>query len=170
MTTSERRRGRAPGAPERPAMSGEYGIPSDTEGMLSWEWVEQQLTAARSYWVCTTRKDGRPHAMPVWALWFEGELVFSTDPRSVKGRNLARDPRIAVHLESGDDCVILEGMVERFADREALVRFADAYEAKYGFRPDPGSEAHGVYVVRPEVAMAWLEKDFLKTATRWRFA
>ena len=36
--------------------------------------------------------------------------------------------------------------------------------------PDPDSAAHGVYVVQPDVAMAWLEKDFLKTATRWRFA
>lgn len=150
-------------------MDPEYGIPSDTEGLLTWEWAEGQMTAARNYWVCTTRADGRPHAMPVWGLWFEGELVFSTDPKSVKGRNLARDPRIAVHLESGDECMVLEGVAERFSDHEALVRFADAYEAKYAFRPDPASEAHGVYVVRPNVALAWLEQDFLKTATRWRF-
>lgn len=150
-------------------MNSEYGISADSEGLLTWGWVEEQLVAARNYWLCTTRADGRPHTMPVWALWFEGELLFSTDPNSVNGRNLARDPRISVHLESGDECVILEGTAERFSDARALIRFADAYQVKYGFRPDPNSEAHGVYVVRPALALAWREKDFLKSATRWRF-
>ena len=43
-------------------------------------------------WVCSTRPDGRPHAMPVWALWIDGALWFSTDPSSYKARNLARSP------------------------------------------------------------------------------
>jgi hypothetical protein len=50
-----------------------------------------------------------------------------------------------------------------------LGRFADAYEAKYKFRPDVTGAASPVYRVRPAVALAWEEKDFPKTATRWTF-
>ena len=33
-----------------------------------------------------------------------------------KGRNLAENPNVAVHLESGDDVVILEGVAEVVTD------------------------------------------------------
>lgn len=82
---------------------GEEGVP--------WSWAEERLEQARNYWLCTTRADGRPHAAPVWALW--RLLWFSTDPSSQKVRNVAREPRAVVHLESGDDVVIVEGVIEQ---------------------------------------------------------
>jgi hypothetical protein len=45
----------------------EYGLgdaPADGSA-LAWNRVVEWLTDARNYWVCTTRADGRPHAMPV---------------------------------------------------------------------------------------------------------
>jgi hypothetical protein len=65
--------------------------------------------------------------------------------------------------------VILEGQVEAVTEASLLAQFADAYEAKYEFRPDVSSAAPGVYRLRPRVAFAWLEKDFPKSATRWAF-
>jgi PPOX class probable F420-dependent enzyme len=140
--------------------------------MLSWPEVEQRLVDARNYWVATTRADGGPHVMPVWGLWIDGTFAFSTDPGSVKGRNLARDPRVAVHLESGDDAVILEGTVERITTRPDLERFADAYQVKYRMRPDvsqPESSSSGYYRLRLDKAIAWREQDFPTSATRWLF-
>ena len=87
-------------------------------------------------------------------------------PRSRKGRNLARDPRVVVHLESGDEVVIVEGEVERVRLEPGA---ADAYEAKYAFRPDPESPEGLWYAVRPTVAYAWLESDYPRTATRFAF-
>jgi len=107
--------------------------------------------------------------MPVWGLWLEGELWFSTHPRTVKGRNLAASPEVVVHLESGDEVAIVEGVAEPVRGGETLGRFVDEYEAKYGYRIDPGERAMGIYSVRPRVVFSWREADFPESATRWRF-
>ena len=67
--------------------------------------------------------------------------------------------------------VILEGNVEELTDRVMLEKYADAYEAKYAFRPDiDDPQSNDVtYALRPDVVMAWTEQDFLKTPTRWKF-
>ena len=150
----------------RPGFEPGYGIHESPEGMLPWSWAEERLERARNYWIGTARKDGRPHAAPVWGLWIEDAVLFSTSPRSRKGRNLARDPRVVVHLESGDEVVIVEGEVERVPLTEAA---AEAYGAKYDFRPDPESPDGNWYAVRPRVAYAWLERDYPRTATRFSF-
>ena len=120
---------------------------------------------SRNYWICTTRRDGRPHASPVWGLWRDGALVFSCSRASVKARNLARDPRVVVHTESGDDVVILEGEAEEIALDDAI---AAEYEAKYGWRvqPDEGS----VWLrLAPASAQTWRERDYPRSAARWVF-
>jgi PPOX class probable F420-dependent enzyme len=148
-----------------------YGVPKDGSGgeRLPWSWAVDQLTAARNYWICTTRRDGRPHAMPVWGVWLDDAVWFSTHPASTKGRNIARDPRIVVHLESGDDTVVLEGEVRQPTDRDALERFVEAYEQKYGHRIELPMREPSIFVLSPRVAQTWTEKDFPRTATRWTF-
>jgi PPOX class probable F420-dependent enzyme len=150
----------------RPGFEPGYGIHDAPDGMLPWSWAVERLESGRNYWIGTARKDGRPHAAPVWGLWIDDAILFSTSPRSRKGRNLARDPRVVVHLESGDEVVIVEGEVERVRLGPAA---ADAYERKYAFRPDPGSPDSLWYAVRPRVAYAWLERDYPRTATRFAF-
>jgi PPOX class probable F420-dependent enzyme len=157
--------------PEAPRMPRLYGVPTDASGadLLPWSWAVEQLTLARNYWVCTTRSDGRPHTAPVWGLWLDDAVWFSTAPSSVKGRNLARDPRVVIHLESGDDTVILEGEAERPSDDRALERFIDLYEEKYGYRIESPRAEHSVFVFKPRVAQTWTEPDFPRNATRWVF-
>lgn len=132
--------------------------------MLPWDWAVERLERSRNYWICTTRADGSPHAAPVWGLWWDGGVFFGTSPESRKGRNLARDPRVAIHLESGDEVVMLEGEIDRVPIDDV---FADAYKAKYEFRPDPNVGPW--YALRPQRAHAWLESDFPNTATRFDF-
>lgn len=125
-------------------------------------WVE-----ARNYWVVTVRPDGRPHTAPVWGIWWDGTLWFGTGPSSVKGRNLAADPRLAVHLESGDEVAVLEGTAAPAAVPPAEVTaFADAYQAKYSFRPDPSD---GMYRVQPATMLTWNESVFPHGKFRWRW-
>lgn len=178
---AERTTARARSAPqsERPGMDPAYGIATGDDGLLSWDWAEARLVESRNYWVCTTRPDGRPHAMPVWGVWSDGAFFFSTSRSSVKGRNLAANPTVSVHLESGDECVVLEGEIAA-ATGIALARADDAYAAKYtnaesgeGFRMSDGASGdappNGAYMLRPRLALGWLEKDYPRTATRWRF-
>lgn len=147
----------------RPRFEPGYGISQDEEGMLDWRWAEERLAASRNFWIVTSRPDGAASVAPVWGLWWENAVVFGTNPSSAKGRNLERDPRVVVHLESGDEVVILRGEIERGDVDES---FADAYEAKYDFRP-PNRE--GWFWVRPQQALAWLESDYPNTATLFRF-
>ena len=144
------------------------GAPADGT-KLPWSQVVEWLTQARNYWVCTTRADTRPHAMPVWGLWVDGQLWFSTDPSSVKGQNLLARPDIVVHLESGDEVCVLEGRAVRVTDADALEHFDDIYEAKYDVRPSAMGEAAAVYVLHPTTALAWTEAEFPTTATRFAF-
>ena len=152
----------------RPQMQ-DYGISQDDAGMLDWAWVDAQMTQARNYWIGSTRPDHTPHVAPVWAVWLDGTLYFSTSIRSRKARNLAANPAVVVNLESGDDAVILEGRVERVGDRELLERVLDRYEAKYAFRPTPDDPAALWYALRYDTVLAWQEADFPRTATRWTF-
>jgi Pyridoxamine 5'-phosphate oxidase len=147
----------------RPDFGPEYGIATDEEGMLPWSWADEQLSAARNYWIVTAGADGEPSAAPVWGVWADGAVRFSTNPRSRKGLNLARDPRVVIHLDSGDDVVILHGEAEPYELEDSI---ADAYEAKYDYRPEP---REGWFRLRPRRALAWLERDYPKTATRFDF-
>ena len=171
---SEQERSHRGVEPSRPNMPG-YGIHSSGEGMLTWDHVDERMAEARNYWVATTRPDGRPHCAPVWGAWVDEVFYFGIGPNSRKAGNLSVNSSVVVHLESGDDVVILEGIAEEVAtsDQSLFTRIADAYAAKYVL-PETGDEfrpssAEGMYAVRPRLAFAWLERDFPRTATRWSF-
>src|SRR3712207_9206562 len=101
----------APAEPrrDRPVLPKDYGVPETEEGMLPWSWALERLENARNYWFSTTRPDGRPHAMPAWAAWVDGVLYFEGSPMTRRARNIAANPALSVHLESGDEVVIREG-------------------------------------------------------------
>jgi hypothetical protein len=148
---------------ERPYVP-EYGIPTSEKGTLPWAHVTERLERARNYWIVTTDDSARPHSVPTWGVWLDDRLFFGGGPNTRWSRNLAANPHVAVHLESGEDVVILEGSVDRITNSEdpMVVRIDDAYEPKYDMR-------HGIpfWVLRPRLVFAW--SNFPKDATRWRF-
>ena len=154
---------------DRPSMPEGYGLEDPDEGFLSWEWVTDRLTAARNYWIASTRPDGRPHCSPVWGVWLEDAVYFSTARASRKGRNLAARPDATIHLESGDEVVVLEGRVGEFPADQPLDRIAAPYAEKYGMKPPLDDPTNVLYALRPSLVLAWRESDFPKSATRWRW-
>ena len=159
----------------RPDVPADYGLALASEGeILPWAWAEERLTASRNYWVVTVRPDGRPHAMPVWGAWVDGAFYFGTGTASRKGRNIVADPRAVVHLESGDEVVVLEGVMTEVTDAEGIHSFEEAFNPKYGFNPDEGELDMAemgavVYSMAPRVAFGWTEANFPQNATRWVF-
>lgn len=151
-----------------------YGIvgPDQGSGLLPWSWAVEQLARSRNYWVVTTNPDGRPHAMPVWGVWDDGAVWFSSGGRSRKVRNLAADPRCVVTCESAEDPVVVEGTAEIVTDRPALERFAELVNVKYAADMtveflDPAVNA--TVRVRPDAAFGLLHADFNGSPTRWIF-
>ncbi|WP_157246389.1 pyridoxamine 5'-phosphate oxidase family protein [Nonomuraea typhae] len=119
---------------------------------LTWDEVRGKLAAAQSYWLATTRPDGRPHVVPVDGLWVEDRFYFSGGEQTVHIRNLREDGRAGVHLEDAKAAVIVEG-------RAALVRLDPALAArveaadreKYGY----GAFTPEAWELTPERVLAW---------------
>ena len=100
-TTTKKPRARRGGpVVDRPDIP--YGLkgPKEGLGLLPWSRASDRLRSSYIYWISTTRRDGRPHCIPVWGLWMDETLYFSNGAQTA--RNLARDPRVSVHLESGE--------------------------------------------------------------------
>jgi len=154
------------GLPDMPA---DYGL-KKRKDYLPFSHAEERLGKSRSYWICTARPDGRPHSIPVWGFWMDGQLYFGTGRASRKARNLAHNPAVSIHLESGDDVVILEGTVVEVgpAEKSTLKKIDSASRAKYQM-PLMVSPETVLYSVRPQRVLAWTEKDFPNNATRWSF-
>jgi pyridoxine/pyridoxamine 5'-phosphate oxidase len=110
--------------------------------------------------------------MPVWGVWFDGGLWFSSGLRSRKARNLAADPRCTLTTDDARDPVVVEGTAERITDARRIAAFVDAVNAKYDggmtveFQ-DP--EVNGTYAVGPRQVFALSGDDFPGSPTRWRF-
>jgi nitroimidazol reductase NimA-like FMN-containing flavoprotein (pyridoxamine 5'-phosphate oxidase superfamily) len=158
----------------RPVMPAGYGVPEEDAGLLPWSWAVERLEKARNYWFSTTRPDGRPHAMPAWAVWLDGVLYLEGSPETRRARNMTINPNIVVHLESGTEVVILEGEARESGkpDRSLAERLAAAFAAKYAqsheYRPTPDQwDEGGLWAMRPRVAFGW--GQFPKDVTRWRF-
>jgi nitroimidazol reductase NimA-like FMN-containing flavoprotein (pyridoxamine 5'-phosphate oxidase superfamily) len=155
------------GLPHVPAL---YGLKARKK-FLPWTHARERLERSRNYWICTARPDGRPHSIPVWGFWIDDAFYFGTGRCSRKARNLAHNAATSVHLESGDDVVILEGRAVEIAstDEPTLAKIDAASRKKYKMplMTIPGETV--LFVVRPSVVLAWTENDFPNNATRWQF-
>ena len=142
---------------------------------LPWNWATERLSEARHYWIATTRPDGRPHSRPVWGVWLDQAFYFSTG--SLAAQNLATQSAITLHLESGNEVVIIEGVAEQVSDASLLEQVVNLYNQKYHWDLNPNQLPGPFYAIRPQVAFGWHfeesavspESSALANATRWRF-
>lgn len=79
---------------------------------------------------------GFPHSMPLWYVPREGEVWVWTYAKSQKVRNLERDPRATVLIETGHEYGELRGaMIESEAqlhrDFETVLGFAEELTVRY---------------------------------------
>ena len=102
-----------------------------------WEDVLEVLETSEIFWLATVRRDGRPHATPLPAMWLDGALHFCTGPQEQKARNLEGNPQVV--LTTGTSAflwgldVVVEGRAERVTDEPLLQRLAARWESKLGW-------------------------------------
>ena len=152
----------------RPHMPG-YSLAAESDGLLTWDWARERLARSHNYYLATSRPDGRPHVMPVWGVWIDDRLIFSTGATSTKARNLAANPACAITTETAEEAVIVEGTAAEERDAATLKRFVADYNAKYDWEMD--AAGGGIFTLTPSVAFGFIESpdSFQATATRWRF-
>ncbi|MER8015136.1 MULTISPECIES: PPOX class F420-dependent oxidoreductase [Streptomyces] len=102
--------------------------------MTDEEWRAFVSDGTRTGKLATVRADGSPHIAPIWFLLDGDELVFNTGEETVKGRNLARDPRVALCVD--DDrppfsFVVLNGQARLSEDLDEIRRWATRIAARY---------------------------------------
>jgi PPOX class probable F420-dependent enzyme len=140
---------------------------------MTWAEVSARLAPARTYWLGSTTPSGAPHAAPVWGVVADETLYLYSERTTVKARNLAADPRVVVHLESGDDVLIVRGVAEDLGPPAAVPSVIAALAAKYTrpqdgqYLPDADPDFDVVYAIRPRSAMAWRLDDYGASQRRW---
>jgi hypothetical protein len=140
---------------------------------VSWDYVARQLTEARNYWLCSVRPDGRPHCVPRWAVYIDGRIYYDGSPKTRHARNIAENPHVSLHLESGTEAIILEGKSgpAGVPPADLAQRLAQAYRAKYadqGYAPKADQwDEGGLYVFTPRQCLAWTV--FFENPTRFVF-
>ncbi len=155
------------GGPERTPLRLYTAV--DEHPPLAWSWVEQQLRDAGTYWV-VSNGPAHPSARPVWGIWHDGALHLSIGSPTV-GAGLGRDPRATVHLDSGTDVVIVEGVATTEAATPTLLA---AYDAKYDWHYD--ADTYGPFTrISPGVVKAWRAagvagRDSFQETGRWDLA
>jgi hypothetical protein len=88
----------------------------------------------RTAMLATTRADGRPHVAPIWFVLDGEDLVFTTAATSVKGRTLARDPRVCLAVDEPVPpfaFVMVEGVATITEEPAELLRLATRIGGRY---------------------------------------
>lgn len=156
--------------PEPLDVADDYGLDELGANHRSLDDVYSAIAGARNWWIITVAASGRPHAAPVWGLITDDRMLFCSDGSSVKTRNLRAYPYVTVHLESGDDVIIVDATATTVDAADLPDSFVDDYETKYDFRPDPSAPAFTTHEIHPTKLITWHEADFAATAARWRFS
>jgi hypothetical protein len=128
---------------------------------VAWEYVEKRLSESKNYWMSSVRPNGRPHVIPRWAVYIDGKVYYDGSPETRHAQNIAQNPYVSLHLESGDQVIIAEGMVKPAGkpDPELAKQIAVAYSTKYkdfGYAPEPNQwDGGGLYEFTPRKILAW---------------
>ena len=149
---------------------------NETEGDLDWAEVATRLAPARNYWLGTATAGGAPHVAPIWGVVVDDQFYVYSERRTAKAKNLVRNPRIVVHLESAEHVVIVHGRlidVGRPADAPEVV---DALRIKYNapgdnqYLPSTDEAFDVLYLLQPERALLWELSDYDGSQRRWSSA
>ena len=93
-----------------------------------WPEARERLASSGSYWLATVRPDGRPHVVPVLAVWVDDALQFAASPTSRKAKDIARNPQCVVTTSNDGLDLVIEGDATKVHDAARLNRVAEVYE------------------------------------------
>jgi nitroimidazol reductase NimA-like FMN-containing flavoprotein (pyridoxamine 5'-phosphate oxidase superfamily) len=145
-----------------------------------WEVTASVLGDAEMFTITTVRADGRPHVVPLLALWDAGALHLVTGPDEQKYRNLRHASLITLTTTTGNRFaqgvdVTVEGQARRVTDQNRLEQLAVLWPQRFGsewhyevrdgsFWHEPG-EAH-VFALEPDVVRTFTRGPYRQTTYR----
>ena len=75
-------------------------------------------------WLATINADGSPHVNGIGAQWIDGTWWFVTSEHSLKGRNVARDPRCSISVGVHEFDLVVEGTAAKVTDPATVAKIA----------------------------------------------
>jgi hypothetical protein len=154
----------------RPHVPG-YGVPRTNKGTLPWTWARERLDRAMVYWLATSGSNNAPHLIPIWGAWVNDRWYVEGGNTRWK-RNLEQNPQLAIHVEFGEEVVIVEGRAREVSALDETL--AEGVLAGYRKYKSIGYEAEasnwtggGLWELEPVKAFAW--SSFPKDMTRYTF-
>ncbi len=94
---------------------------------MSDEEIRKFLAESKTITLCSNSPSGHPHAMPMWYVLDDDLAIrMTTYAKSQKVRNVERDPRVSLLVESGEvyeqlKGVVLYGTAEVVRDTERVI-------------------------------------------------
>ena len=121
------------------------------------------LDEQRTVTCATLGRDGWPHLMPLWYVVRDGELWAWTYAKSQKVRNLERDARATLQVETGIEYAELRGVmlrcdVEIHRDVEVVTDFAMELVERYAGGAEGTRDAFAQQAPK-RVALEFVERD-----------
>ncbi|HEX6585990.1 MAG TPA: pyridoxamine 5'-phosphate oxidase family protein [Solirubrobacterales bacterium] len=124
---------------------------------LTDEEQRELLESERIVVVTSNGPRGWPHAMPLWFIVRDGDVWIWTYGKSQKVKNLERDPRATLLIETGFEYSELRGVqieaeAELVRDPERIVEFAKELTIRYteGIDSVEGDAAAGLHAQAPK--------------------
>lgn len=150
--------------------------------VADWADAQKQLEQSEKFWLATTDPDGSPHVVPIFSVWVDDTLYFTSGKKVRKSRNLAQNAHCVISTQGETLDVMVEGEATKITDEAAMQRVAKAYADKYGWpimphdgafdapygAPSAGPAPYACYHVRITKVFA-LGTSEVYGATRWVF-
>ncbi|WP_431953432.1 TIGR03667 family PPOX class F420-dependent oxidoreductase [Nocardia lijiangensis] len=95
--------------------------------------VAERLGREFVLWLTTVGPSGTPQPNPVWFQWRDGEFLLFSQPDKAKVRNIARNPRVSLNLNStdnGSEVVVLTGtarIAEEWPSDDEIASYTEKY-------------------------------------------
>jgi hypothetical protein len=109
----------------------------------------------------------------VWGVVHDDVIHIYTFRSSVKARNIAGDPRVVVHLESGSEVTIVHGVAVDIGLPAQHPEVVAAFGSKYSepeevpFLPSSDLSFDVMYSIEPRRALVWELPDSEASTRRW---
>jgi PPOX class probable F420-dependent enzyme len=102
---------------------------------MSEERLESFLGETRVAVISTVDSSSRPRAAPIWFHWDQGHAYLFTGRRTLKWRNLERNPHVVLCVDDRDPpyaSAMIEGVAEEVSDRSLYDEVLDMAVRYYG--------------------------------------
>lgn len=156
---------------------------NDEKTVAEWSDAKAQFDKSDKYWLTTINPKGKPHVRPIFCVWLEDSIYFTSSPDAQKGKNIEVNSHCSICAAGKTLDVIIEGEVQRVTDQAALEKVRQLYKDKYDWpitvegdaytapyaAPSAGKPPYALYQITLTKAFGF-GNDEIYGATRWQFA